>query len=78
MFRNMGKGVVGNAHVTAAGVAGNLVNPYQADGVEVATVVDQLQPIELCLVSLEVTPGHIHVLHDLPTLEPQEPGQLVG
>jgi hypothetical protein len=48
---------------------GLLVNPHQADGVDIAAVVDQLQPIELCLVSLEVMSGHLHVLHDLPALE---------
>ena len=64
--------------LTAAGVAGDFFNPHQADRVDFAAVVDHLQPIKLHLVSLEVTPGHLHVLHNLPALEHQEPGHLVG
>ena len=41
VFRNMGKGVIGDAHVTAAGDAGDLVDSHQADGVDITASVDQ-------------------------------------
>ena len=76
--RHVGKDFIGDTNIYPPRVAGDLVNAHQTQGKNLPELVEKLQLVQLGLVLLEVTPGHLHVLSHVSALEAQEPSQLVG